>query len=371
MVKKGKYKLLSYFVEDQLIFYKSLNKYQKFIAFSIFEVSDFNPAFNILIDYLKKRFLNYFSIQLSSNGKLKVLFILCFQDNEKDSILKMFHLLNQNLLDIGLDINFLKKNRLKQDFFNIFTQGLNSEIEVSKSTDSLILLNDKIPTVLQLYTIDLSLIEKEDLFIHNFLRLLNDYSRKGSLVFNIFSDFNKNLVLSTYLIEPREVEKDLVNFEKEINNFYGYNLLKKQDLEIKHIWNLIWRIGPFNHSTPLETVTKLFLHQEEERFQSLIDFNSYFEEILSINMVKYRRINSNLLFINPKSLFFTFDTLNFELILKILKKYAKKYIIYILVLNKKEYEELLKIDKFSLIDNIKLMNSTDFVNLDILSLKKI
>ncbi len=370
MVKKGKYKLFSYFIEDHLIFYKSLNKFQKFLAFSILEVSDFNPTFNILIDYLKKRFLNYFSVQLNNSGNHKILFILSFHDNEKDSILKIFHLLKQNLHDIGSEIKFLQDNNLKQDFFNIFTQGLNSEIEISKSSDSLILLNEKIPTVLQLYTINLSLIEKEDLFIPNFLRLLNDYNRNGSLVFNIFNDINKDLVLSTYLIEPRKVEKELVNFEKEINKFYGYILLEKQKLEIKHIWNLFWRIGPFNHNTSLKSVSKLFLHREEERFQNLSLLNSYLEETLSTNMINYRRINSNLLFINPKSLFFTFDALNFELILKILKKYTKKYIIYILVLNKKEYEELLKIDKLSYIENIRLMNSTDFINLDISALNK-
>lgn len=371
MVKKGKYKLLSYFIEDHLIFYKSINKAQNFIAFSIFEVNDFYPAFSILLDYLKKKFLNYFSIQLDYYEKSRILFILSFQDKNKNSIVKIFHLLHQKLYELISDINFLERNKLNHDFFDIIVQELNPDMEISKTKDSLLLLNDKIPTILQIYTIDLNLMQKEDFFINNFLRLLNDYNRKGNLVFNICYDANENLVLSSFLVEPRKIESEIINFEKEINSFYGYPLIIKRELEIKHIWNLIWRIGPFNSSVSLENVPNLFSSKEETRFKDLTHLNSSFEEILLANLIKFKRINPNLLFINPKSLFFTFDTINFELILKILKKYIKKYIIYILVLNKKDYEDLFKIEKIRLLDNIKIMNSTDFFNFDFNSLKKV
>jgi len=120
MVKKGKYKLLSFFIEDNLLFYKSLNKNKKFIAFSIFECSDFHPSFNILTDYLKKRFLNYFSIQMDSNENSKTLFIICFQDKDKDAIIKIFHLLHQKLQETKSDINFLGHD-IFQQFYN-YTQ---------------------------------------------------------------------------------------------------------------------------------------------------------------------------------------------------------------------------------------------------------
>ncbi|MFX1339923.1 MAG: hypothetical protein ACFFDK_15030, partial [Promethearchaeota archaeon] len=61
MVKKGKFKLLSYVIEDQLIFYKSLNRNKKILAFSIIEVESFFPLLQILKDYLEKRILKYFS----------------------------------------------------------------------------------------------------------------------------------------------------------------------------------------------------------------------------------------------------------------------------------------------------------------------
>ena len=60
MVKKGKFKLLSYVIEDQLIFYKSLNKNKKILAFSIIEAESFFPLLQILSDFLRKRFIKYF-----------------------------------------------------------------------------------------------------------------------------------------------------------------------------------------------------------------------------------------------------------------------------------------------------------------------
>ena len=43
MGKKGKYKLLSYLVDEHLIFYKNLINPKKFIAFSFLEVKKFYP----------------------------------------------------------------------------------------------------------------------------------------------------------------------------------------------------------------------------------------------------------------------------------------------------------------------------------------
>jgi len=197
------------------------------------------------------------------------------------------------------------------------------------------------------------------------MSLLNDYNRKGSLIFNLKRDLNEKISLSTIFLEPRKVGKDFFNFEKEINNFYGCGLLKKQNLEIKHIWNLIWRFLPFNNSVSLENVLQLFSSIEERKFKNLIDFNLYFEENLMSNQIPFKRFNSNLLFINTNSLFFTFSNVNFKLMLTILKKYVKKYFIYILVLDKNEYRELLKIEEIELLDNIKLMCPNDFNNFDI------
>ena len=142
MMKKGKYKLLSFFIEDYLLFYKSLNKTKNFIAFSIFECYDFNPVFGILTDYLKKRFLNYFSIQVNNNERGKILFILNFKDTNKDAIINMFHLLHQKLEEVKDDLNFLKHDVLIQNFFSIITQSFNFNMEITRSTDSLIILNE-------------------------------------------------------------------------------------------------------------------------------------------------------------------------------------------------------------------------------------
>ncbi|MFW9828855.1 MAG: hypothetical protein ACFFEY_14785, partial [Candidatus Thorarchaeota archaeon] len=67
MVKKGKYKLFSYIIEKNLIFYKSLKKSNKIIAFALFEYFSFKSIKEILNDFLRKRIIHYFSIQINTN----------------------------------------------------------------------------------------------------------------------------------------------------------------------------------------------------------------------------------------------------------------------------------------------------------------
>ena len=76
MIRKGKFKLFSYIVEDFLIFYKSINRNKKIISFSILESEDFFPLITILNNFLKQRFLNYYSIQISTTKRNKKLFFL-------------------------------------------------------------------------------------------------------------------------------------------------------------------------------------------------------------------------------------------------------------------------------------------------------
>jgi hypothetical protein len=66
MPKKGKYQLLSYLVNRYLIFYKSLNRNKKIVAFAMFEANSLNKTIPILNEFLKKRFIQSYSIQLNT-----------------------------------------------------------------------------------------------------------------------------------------------------------------------------------------------------------------------------------------------------------------------------------------------------------------
>ena len=91
MVRKGKFKILSYIVEEYLIFYTSLNRNKKILAFSIVETKDFYPLISILNNFLKKGFLNCYSIQIDISQRDNKFFILNFEDYRKERIIKFFN----------------------------------------------------------------------------------------------------------------------------------------------------------------------------------------------------------------------------------------------------------------------------------------
>jgi len=69
---------------------------------------------------------------------------------------------------------------------------------------------------------------------------------------------------------------------------------------------------------------------------------------------------------NPyqRILFYSASTLDSKVILKILKRYYSKFKIFILILNNKEYEKLLKINKIDLLNNVQVLNPNKFINLN-------
>ena len=70
MVKKGKYRLFSYLLENHLIYYKSLKLNNKLIAFALIEYSNFKSVEPILDALLRNRVIKYYSIQIEINEKI-------------------------------------------------------------------------------------------------------------------------------------------------------------------------------------------------------------------------------------------------------------------------------------------------------------
>ena len=66
MTRKGKFQLLSYLIDENLIYYKSLNKNKKIIAFAMFETIKINSVIPTLNQFLKKRIIKYYTIQLNT-----------------------------------------------------------------------------------------------------------------------------------------------------------------------------------------------------------------------------------------------------------------------------------------------------------------
>ena len=224
MVRKGKFKLFSYIVDDSLIFYKSINRNKKMISFSIIESEDFFPLITILNNFLKQRFLNYYSIQISTTKRNKKLFFLNFEDKRKDRIIKVFNLIYQKLNPFKNKLQFLVKDQLETTFLNIVFKNFGSNINGLKVSESLLIKNEDASLYIDIYDINLNNIDEKNTFFLNFINLLTKLNRNGHLIINFRRIFDDNIRFSTSFIDIRKELNDLIRFEVEINNFFNYNI---------------------------------------------------------------------------------------------------------------------------------------------------
>ena len=176
MTKKGKYQLLSYLVDRHLIFYKSLNRVKKIVAFALFETNSFYPIIPILNEFLKKRFIQYYSIQLNTLDEKKITFLLNLEDIKKENIVRLFSIIHQNLTEKNLSIEFQKNSILERTFLEIILKQVESNSSVIKLTESIKIVNNN-NTSLQLdfYSINLVNLVKKDSFIHNLINIINNF----------------------------------------------------------------------------------------------------------------------------------------------------------------------------------------------------
>ena len=124
MLNKAKFKLLLFQVEKDLVIYNSLNKINKFIAFSIFETANDFKILSILNDYLNKKILSYYSIQLDLKDTNKITFILNFQDKTKEKIIQLFNIIHHDLSKFKSSLIFFSNEALEKRFLSIIDENL-------------------------------------------------------------------------------------------------------------------------------------------------------------------------------------------------------------------------------------------------------
>lgn len=367
MARKGKFKILSYIVEEYLIFYTSFNRNKKILAFSIVETKDFYPLIPILNEYLNKRFLNYYSIQIDISQKDNKFFILNFEDYRKERIVKLFNLIYQKIIKRKSTYQFLRNKRLEKKYLDVLIRNFNTDTSLLKKNDSIIIKED----IFNFYKINLNNLENKNSFVHNFLKLNRSFNRNGHLIFNLNKDNSSNLIITAYFIDKRKNNKSNVKIENEINEFFNQYLLEKQKINLREIYSVLWRFKISNKLFFFSNFSELFRNEKRYDFQDISKFNLQFEYNLLKKHIKFKRLNKNLLFIEQKALFFSTIHLDFELILKLLKRYRSKYLIYILILNERDYNILLRyLDKINLLENVKVMSLNDFSSIKIDVFKK-
>jgi hypothetical protein len=361
MVRKGKFKLFSYIVDDFLIFYKSINRNKKIISFSILESEDFFPLISILNNFLKQRFLTYYSIQISTTIRNKKLFFLNFEDKRKDGIIKIFNLIYQKLNPFKKKLQFLVKDQLETTFLNIIFKNFSSNINGLKVAESLLIKDEEGSRYIDIYDINLNNIDEKNIFFLNFINLLTKLNRNGHLIINFRRSLDDSIQFSTSFIDVRKELKDLISFELKLKEFFNYDIIKRKKIGFNKIFLLLWRDGSSDYFYEFNNYSDLFLGSKNfSDFKNITKFNIQFEHNLVNREIKFKRLNQNLLFINEHILFYTAPNLDYKVILTILKRYYSKYFLYFLILNEYEYSKLLEINGIIMLDNVKLLSLNEF-----------
>lgn len=360
MVKKGKYKLFSYLIENHLIYYKSLSKYDKIIAFAILDYLNFKSIESILNDFLRKRVIKYYSIQIDINEESKKLVLLNFEDAKKEGIIKAYNLVQQKIIETHIPFEFLKEEILEKRFLAIIFEGINSNTTITRISESILISTEKEFQVFKFFSINLDSIKKKKSFISNFSNLIKDLGRKGLLIFHFQVDLNENIKLTSYFVEKCEINENCSSkIDKTINDFFNCNLIKRHDPKISAVFNFLWRLGITESFFFLNDFYNLFNTEKNPYSLDLSEMIKLFERNLLNNQIEYIKLRKNLFFIEQSYLFLILQNLNCDFIRKIIEKHYPKYFIYILILNDLGYEELLQIKSIKLIENIKIINPVE------------
>ena len=370
MVRKGKFKLFSFLIEKHLIYYKSLNKNNKLVAFSILESNNLLKILPILNDFLLNKFLFYYSVQINVPKKRRKTILLTFIGNDKSRIDKFFNLIMQKIRENNKSIKFLKNHNLKRQFFHILSDKINNDINTLKLGDTLILKQGDNLQFLHFYEINCDLMQNEKVSLHNLLKALNNFNQKGYLVFNIKAINSENIVSNAYFIDIRyEKDRKSLDIEEEVNNLFKCELFKKSVIHLNRLYIILWRANLSEIFYNLTQDADIFLSLSQYNFQNLSKFSIQFDKALCLNQIEFHTLKPNLFFIEDKILFLILKVYNPVEISRILEKFFSKYYLFILILNIEEYKKLIQNNKIRSLENIKTLNIKDFIKFNISNMK--
>jgi len=370
MVRKGKFKLFSFLIEKHLIYYKSLNKNNKLVAFSILEINNLLKILPILNDFLLNKFLFYYSVQINVPKNRRKTLLLTFIGNDKSRIDKFFNLILQKLRENDKSVKFLKNHNLKRQFFRILSDKLNNDVNSLKLGDSLILKQGDNLQFLHFYEINCDLIQNEKGSLRNLLKALNNFNQKGYLVFNIKAINSENIVSNAYFIDIRyEKDRKSLDIEEEVNNLFKCELFKKSVIRLNRLYSILWRGNLSEVFYNLTPDADIFLSLSYYNFQDISKFSVQFHKALRLNQIEFHTLKPNLFFIEDKILFLIQEVYNPVETTSILEKFFSKYYVFILILNMDEYKKLIQSNNIRLMENIKTLNFKEFIKFNISNMK--
>jgi len=370
MVRKGKFKLFSFLIEKHLIYYKSLNKNNKLVAFSILKINNLLKILPILNDFLLNKFLFYYSVQINVPKNRRKTIFLTFIGNDKSRIDKFFNLIMQKIRENDNSIKILKNHNLKRHFFHILSDKISNDITVLKLEDSLIIKQGDNLQFLHFYEINCDLMHNEKVSLHNLLKALNNFNQKGYLIFNIKAINSENIVSNAYFVDIRyEKDRKSLDIKEEVNNLFNCELFKKSMIRLNRLYNMLWRANVSEIFYNLTQDADIFLSLSHYNFQDLSKFSVQFDKALRLNQIEFHTLKPNLFFIEDKILFLIQKVYNPVETSRILEKFFSKYYVFILILDMEEYKKLIQTNNIRLMENIKTLNFKEFIMFNISNMK--
>ena len=371
MVKKGKFKLYSFLLENNLIYYKSINKNNKLIAFSILVSDNFLRIIKSLNEFLLNKYLFYYSIQLNIPQKRKTTIIMTFIGEDKSNIDKFFNMIKEQIKNIDKSVSFLKSRKLKRHFLLVLSNNIDGAANSMKQPHSLAIKNGDRLKFIQTHNINCDYLKNQMISLHSLLKALKNFNQKGYMIFNIRINNHQKIVSNAYFLDIKyEVDSNAIDIDKEINQLYDCELFKKSNLNVSDIYRILWRINVSEIFFVIDNDADIFFSLNYFNFQEISKFDTQFVKILQLNKINYYRLKPNLFFIEEKILFLILEDNNLKYIKKLLKNFFLKYFIFILILNQKEYRKLIESNEIGLLYNLKILSFKDFVMLDFMKLKK-
>ena len=362
--QKGKYKPLSYFIENNLIIYSSLNQIKKLVAFGILQIRDVSKGIRILNNFLKRSCLDSYTIQIGVRTSTYI--TLQFTSEKKKEIVQDYFKLCELLDKTEIPYSLLENNLLEMEFFSILCDREGSvlsemKISISNAKKRLSVTNNKTSLNYIFYNIKLDLLTDEIYFFQHMIKFLVAREIKGYLFVYYTIDEIGDLRGSAYLVVIDKEENTSIDLIKATGEFFKRELLDIQKPKKNFIWQYLWRIPMSDNLTRIDD---RFIMDPRKIPSTMNEILTQLEKKLSENNIEYEIVKDFRVLINKNCLFSIFSSLDLKELSEIIKEHINKYNIYVLITNKVDYSKLVSYDNITKINNLNILSIEEFLDLD-------
>jgi hypothetical protein len=365
MTQKGKYQILSYLIDDDLIFYKSINKNKKLIAFSLLKVKSLHKVLQKLFDLLSNDMISYFSFQIDIY-QAKIL-IFCIESINRANIKNLFRIIKKELISNN-SLEILNGNELEKHYINILDYTIKPDARLKKNNEkTLTLENNEKSVKIKYFKLNLTSIPQKESFITSFTKILENFKMRARIVFNFKINKNYQIIFAAYLIILIDKEEKISNFLKEVNNFYENLLLSREELNLEDLAYILWRLPVIDSYYNFNDLSAFFNDDYESKS---IKISSYLIDKCRENGIPFLKINENMILVNKKILFIMNIQIDINYIKSIIDKFYSKYFLYFVIIKEKEFEKLLQVKDIKKLDELKILDKSKFYEFDFNIIRK-